>query len=134
MKTNLMKPVKRLIAILSLTPLLAWADQPTSPKQVSSNPAFQDRMVTVSSEFWERPRNGKAVLEQAALRQCVTALLLTPGSILVIHHNDDEEASLRAEELRAWLIALAVEVNRIDMVADLPGSTELQLELYSARP
>lgn len=133
MKTNLMKPVKRLIAILSLTPLLAWADQPP-PKPVSPNPAYQDQMVTVPSEFWERPRNGKAVLEQAALRQSVIALLLTPGSTLVIHHNDDEEASLRAEELRAWLIALAVEATRIDMVADLPGSTELQLELYSARP
>jgi len=122
-----MQLVKGVIAVLSLTPLLAWADQ------APPNRVVQDQANTVPSEFWERPRSGKAVLEQAVLRQNVSALLSKPGSMLVIHHNGGEEAALRAEELRAWLVALAVEATWIDVAADLPGSTELRIELITRR-
>lgn len=136
MKTNPMQSVKWLFAFLSLTPLLAWADQ-APPEQAAPNRVSQgvsqDQTYTVPSEFWERPRSGKATLEQAVLRQSVSDLLSKPGSMLVIHHNSGEEAALRAEELRAWLVALAVEATWIDMAADLPGSTELRVELITKR-
>ena len=113
-----MQWVKCLIAILSLMSSAGWADR-----------VNQDRFYTVPSEFWERPRTGKAVLEQPALRQSVSALLSKSSATLMIHHSNDEEALLRAEELRAWLMALAVEATWIGVTGDLPGSAELQIEL-----
>lgn len=132
MKTNPMQLVKGLIAVLSLTPLMVWSDQAPA-EQAAPNRASQDQTYTVPSEFWERPRSGKATLEQAVLRQSVSNLLSKPGSMLVIHHDSGEEAALRAEELRAWLIALAVEATWIDMAADLPGSTDVRIELITKR-
>ena len=117
MKTNPAKSIKWLVAILSLTPLLAWSE-PT---------------LTLPAEFWEQPRSGKALLEQPALRQSVSALLAKPGGALVIHHGSGEESLLRAEELRAWLIALAVEAAQIDVAGDLPGHDELRIELITKR-
>lgn len=112
---------KWLIAILWFLPPAVWSAQTlTLP-------------FTLPAEFWEQPRTGAAVLEQAALRQSVSALLAKPDSKLVIHYGSGEEALLRAEELRAWLIALAVEAARIEVAGDLPGSGELRIELTTKR-
>jgi len=56
----------------------------------------------VSPELWDRPRTGRAVLEQPAIREAVKAHLGRQGSHLVVHHDPTQEALLLAEELRAW--------------------------------
>ena len=66
--------------------------------------------VTVPPELWDRPRSYRAVLEQPAVKQAVSAYLARPGARLIIHHAAGQEPQLQAEELRAWLAALAVEV------------------------
>ena len=83
------------------------------------------------SELWEMPRSGAAVRAQAPLRQCVQAYLAEPGSRILLHHAGNEESLLRAEELRAWLVALAVETTRIELVADLKLNRNLNVELIS---
>lgn len=118
---NPARAIKWLIAILALTPM------------ASPNPAFPAPAYTVPSEFWEQPRSGKAVLEQPALRQGISAWLAKPGGTLVIHYGSGEEALLRAEELRAWLIALAVEATLIEVAGDLTGNDELRVELLTKR-
>ena len=85
----------------------------------------------VSPELWEKPRSGAAVRAQAPLRQCVEAYLAQPGAHILIHHADGEESLLQAEELRAWLIALAVEAARIELAPDLKPNRNLNVELIS---
>jgi hypothetical protein len=107
----------RLAVVLSLAPLTAWPGQ----------------TATVPSDLWEQPRTAQAVLAQPVLRQDVAALLSQPGTALAIHYGSGEETLLRAEELRAWLIALAVDAEQIVLVGDLPGIGELQIELTTKR-
>jgi len=90
-------------------------------------------MAVVPTELWEQPRTARAVLAQPVLRQAVAAVLAQGGGVLAIHYGSGEEALLRAEELRAWLIALAVDDKQITLAGDLPGTSELQIELTTKR-
>lgn len=89
--------------------------------------------VPLPAELWEQPRTAQAVLAQPLLRQAVAALLAKPGAVLAIHYGSGEEAALRAEELRAWLIALAVNDEQIVLAGDLAGNGELQIEVTMKR-
>ena len=85
--------------------------------------------LLVPAELWDRPRSGRAVLEQPAIRQAVNACLAQPGARLVVHHGPGQDSVLQAEELRAWLAALAVEAGRITLRNDLKPSEPLRLEV-----
>lgn len=83
----------------------------------------------VPPELWDRPRSGRVMLEQPAVRQAVNTWLAQPGARLVVHHGAGQESALLAEELRAWLMALAVEAERITLRNDLKPSEPLTLEV-----
>jgi hypothetical protein len=83
----------------------------------------------VPPELWDRPRSGRAVLEQPAIRQAVNTYLAQPGTRIVVHHGSSQESALLAEELRAWLMALAVDTERIALRNDLEPSEPLRLEV-----
>ena len=87
----------------------------------------------VPPELWDRPRSGRAVLEQAAIRQAVNACLAQPGLRLIVRHATGQESLLAAEELRSWLVALAVEPGRISLRNDLTASEPLRLEIEGNR-
>ena len=80
-------------------------------------------------ELWDRPRSGPAVLTQPAVRQAVSQYLAEPGSRLVIHHGLGQESLLQAEELRMWLMSLAVEGARIGLASDLKQNEPLKIEV-----
>ncbi len=109
--------VRWLIAACLLAPAAAWPGQ----------------MAAVPAELWELPRTARAVLAQPVLREHVAALLASGDAALAIHYGGGEEALLRAEELRAWLIALAVDDKQIMLAGDLPGAGELRIELITNR-
>jgi hypothetical protein len=79
--------------------------------------------------LWDRPRSGRAVIEQPAVRQAVGAYLAQPGGRIVVRHGTGQEALLAAEELRTWLVALAVEPSRISLRNDLQPAEPLRLEV-----
>ena len=83
----------------------------------------------VPPELWDRPRSGRTVLEQPAVRQAVSAWQALPGARLVVHHGPGQESQLAAEELRAWLAALAIEPARISLRNGLKPSEPLRLEV-----
>jgi hypothetical protein len=83
----------------------------------------------VPPELWDRPRSGGAILAQPAIRQAANACLARPGSRLVVHHAAGQEGLLAAEELRAWLIALAVDAGRISLQGGLKPGEPLRLEV-----
>jgi hypothetical protein len=83
----------------------------------------------VPAEFWDRPRTGRAVSEQPAIRQAVLAYLGEPGSQLIVHHAYGQEAVLQAEEMRSWLMALAVDAARIRLSGDAAAGDAMKLEV-----
>ena len=91
--------------------------------------AFAGATFPVPPELWDRPRSGQAMLEQPALKQAVNAYLAQPGANLLVHHAAGQEALLQAEELRAWLIALAVEPGRVSLRNDLKSGESLTIEV-----
>lgn len=83
----------------------------------------------VPPELWDRPRSGRAILEQPAIRQAVNACLAQPGSRLIVHHAAGQEPLLAAEELRSWLIALALDAGRVGLRGGLKPSEPMRLEV-----
>ena len=83
----------------------------------------------VPPELWDRPRSSKTVLEQPAVRQAVNAWLAQPGSRLIVRHGPGQESLISAEELRTWLVALAIEPARIELRGDLKPSEPLKIDV-----
>jgi hypothetical protein len=83
----------------------------------------------VPAELWDRPRSGRAVIAVPAVRQAMAAMLARPEARLVVRYPPGAETALQAEELKAWLVAHALDPGRITLTADLPARQALQLEL-----
>lgn len=82
----------------------------------------------LAPELWDRPRSAQAVMAQPAVRQAVAALQSRSDARLVIVHGGRAEAQQQAEELRAWLVALAVESLRLQLRVDASAKT-IRLEI-----
>ena len=87
----------------------------------------------VPAELWDRPRSGAAVLAQPTVRQAVDRCLALPGSRLVVRHAATLESQLAAEELRSWLVALALEPARITLLNDLKSAQPLVIEVVEGK-
>lgn len=79
-------------------------------------------------ELWDRPRSAQAILAHPQLRTAVAQLQAKPAARLQLVHGSRAETQAQAEELRAWLIALAVEPSRLTLRADA-AVAGLRLEL-----
>jgi hypothetical protein len=90
----------------------------------------QAQSLVVAPELWDRPRSARAVLGEAAVKQAVNAYLAQPGGRLVIHYGAAQESVLQAEELRSWLVALAVEPQHIGLLRDLKPGAALRMEVH----
>ncbi len=97
---------------------------------VVAAPAAADTF-TLGPELWDRPRSGRAVLAEPAVNRAVNTYLARPGAWLVIHHPPGTVPVLQAEELRAWLIALAVESEHVSLKSDLEPNAMLTIEVVA---
>jgi hypothetical protein len=91
-------------------------------------PVYAER-VALPADLWDRPRSGDIILALPGLKHAVDLLLEYPEARLLIHHGKGEESMLQAEELRAWLVALAVDGARLELIPDGKLSEGLNLEL-----
>jgi hypothetical protein len=85
----------------------------------------------IAPELWDRPRSAQRVMVQPAVQQAVVQFLghrsqARHAARIVIVHNTRQESQLQAEELRAWLVALAVD--RVQLRAD-QGASLLRIEV-----
>jgi hypothetical protein len=92
-------------------------------------PAQAEDIVTVPPGLWDRPRSARAVLEQPVVRQVIDQCLARPAAKLVIHHGYGQEPLLQAEELRMWLMALAIDGARVSLINDVRPNEPLKLEI-----
>ena len=85
--------------------------------------------MDVPPEFWDRPRTGRAVLEQENIKRAVHLGLDKPEAQIVIHHAPGQEPLLQAEELKSWLTALSLDSRRIVLRADTAAGAPMKLEI-----
>lgn len=85
--------------------------------------------VEVLPELWDRPRTGRAVMAQDNVKRAVVAALAKPEAQIVIHHSTGQEPLLQAEELRSWLVALAVDSRRIALRSDNDAGAPMRIEI-----
>ncbi|MBX9902859.1 MAG: hypothetical protein K2Y31_00780 [Burkholderiales bacterium] len=90
--------------------------------------SFPGTAAELAPELWDRPRSAQVVMAQAAVRQAVAAYQANSAARIMIVHGPRQEAQLQAEELRAWLVALAVDGARLQLRAD-PLAAVLRLEV-----
>jgi hypothetical protein len=113
---------RRLASLLALCVAAATVQaQPSPPAAV---PVPEPTSWTLADEVWDRPRSADAIRLLPAVRAAVSALAGTPRASLVIRHGRGQNEGLRAEELRHWLIALAVEPERIAIAPAVAASIE----------
>jgi hypothetical protein len=86
-------------------------------------------IVTVPAALWDRPRSARAVLDQPAVRQALEQYLARPAARLVIHHGYGQDPLLQAEELRLWLMALAIDGARVSLINNVRPNEPLKLEV-----
>lgn len=96
---------------------------------VAMSGAVAAQGLVVPIEFWDHPRTGRTVLEQPAIHEAVRLHLQQEGSRLVLHHGPTQESRLLADELRAWLLALALDSSRIALQNDLKLGEPLRIEV-----
>jgi hypothetical protein len=89
-------------------------------------PAYADS-CTVSNDFWLKPRSGNLVLTNPDIAPCIHVFLNEPQSDLRIAYPDNDESAVDANELRQWLIALALPATHIHLQAQT-GITAIQLD------
>jgi hypothetical protein len=95
--------------------------------------AAQAQTAVIAPELWDRPRSAAAVLAEPAVKQSVRRYLAQPAARIVIRHAPSPGSLLEAEELRSWLVALAVEPQRIGLVGDLKPGAPLTIEVGAGR-
>jgi hypothetical protein len=91
-------------------------------------PAHAESFV-VPATLWERPRTAADVLALAPVRQAMDLYLARPSAVIIVHHRPGQEPLIEAEELRAWLMALAVEASRIRLASDRRAGEPIVLEV-----
>lgn len=82
----------------------------------------------IPPELWDRPRSAQAVMAQPVVQQAVAAYQANSAARIMIVHGPRQELLLQAEELRAWLVALAVDGARLQLRTD-PAAAGLRLEV-----
>lgn len=82
----------------------------------------------IAPELWDRPRSAQAVMAVPAIRQAVAAWQQNAAARIMIVHGARPEAQAQAEELRAWLVALAVDSARLFLRVD-PAAGSVSVEV-----
>lgn len=85
--------------------------------------------VAVSPSLWDRPRSAQAVMSDAGVRSAAASLANSLRTRLVIRHAPGVDAALQAEELRSWLVALAIAPERTAIEGGLKPGEPLKLEI-----
>jgi len=84
----------------------------------------------VSAADWAQPRSGERLLSHPALAGSVRWLDTQPDSRLQLRFRGGDENTLRAREIRAWLVALGVASSRVELLPDggvADGAVEVEV-------
>lgn len=87
---------------------------------------------SLSADIWAPPRQAETLLAMTPVAAAVRTLLANPQGRLTLLHPAGEEGALWAAELRAWLVVLGVDTQRIQLRAAAAGARNLILSVAGA--
>jgi hypothetical protein len=90
--------------------------------------------TVVTGDDWARPRTARSIAQFPALQALVKSFDRIPSARIVVRHAKTEEATLWAEELRAWLVSLGIPSAHVRLEADGSDGEQLLLEIQKATP
>lgn len=82
---------------------------------IAHSPLAAADTYRLDADRWASPRSGAAIAQMEPVRRAVQELARTPGSMLQLRYPGDEAGELWGQELRAWLIALGIGAERIEL-------------------
>ena len=83
----------------------------------------------IPARVWAEPRDGYSLSRVEGLGELVKTLDAGGSHRLLIRYPGGEEGSLRAAELRSWLVALGVASRHIELVPGGNGTAALGVSL-----
>jgi hypothetical protein len=81
----------------------------------------------VTAVEWAQPRTGAALMQHPALARAMHEL--QPGQSLQLLYPGGDEGSLWASELQAWLVALGLSSQRIELLPGSPREDAIELRV-----
>ncbi len=87
--------------------------------------------LQVTASEWAQPHRGESLVENRVLHEAVQQLIEQPGSRLQIRYPGGDEGSLWAGEVRAWLVALGVGSERIELFPGSPSADIIELKVLA---
>lgn len=93
--------------------------------------AVERQVAVLDAEFWVTPRHGEAILKNQSIANAVRYLIADPEAYLVLHHPASEFGELWGEELQAWLVALGVVSDRLELRSGYMGGEGVALIVVS---
>lgn len=88
--------------------------------------------ATLSAGEWARPRSGEALVAWPALSAVVQEYLASADGTLRIRYPGGDEGSLWAREVRAWLVALGIASDRIELMPGSADADRIELDVLPA--
>lgn len=95
--------------------------------------AAPPRDFLLSADEWARPRSGERVVALESVHDAVAVWLSRDDSNLVIFYPGGETGSLWASELRDWLVALGLPMDRIELRPGSPRDDAILLQVDPSR-
>ena len=83
----------------------------------------------LSADQWARPRDGLTVARMTPLPEVLGSWGQQTGQRLLIRYPGGEEGLLWAHELRSWLVALGIPLDKQELVAGSQQPDRIELEL-----
>lgn len=94
---------------------------------VSGIAVASDEPLFVTAAEWAQPRTGAALMQHPALARAMREL--QPGQSLQLLYPGGDEGSLWARELQAWLVALGLSSQRIELLPGSPREDAIELRV-----
>lgn len=91
--------------------------------------AAEETTLWVTAAEWSQPRTGQALLAHPALRAAMQAV--GEDGRLVLNYPGGEEGTLWAGELQAWLVALGLPAERIELMPGGRRSDAIELRVVA---
>ncbi|ARU31080.1 hypothetical protein CAP31_04880 [Sulfuriferula sp. AH1] len=96
---------------------------------LTSSPSIHAETCVLDDAFWLQPRSGMTILNEPSIKPCITELLADDTSRMTIIYSDTDESGVSANELRQWLVALALPAGRIILKKTAASTDPIRLEI-----
>ncbi|MBD3609235.1 MAG: hypothetical protein HUJ30_01670 [Gammaproteobacteria bacterium] len=95
--------------------------------------AVEKNIFHLTAEEWSGPRTGMRIVMMPGVQSAIKALDKSPGSTLILKYPGGDVGTIWGEELRSWLLALGVEMEKMELRPGSPAQDIIEMEILHGR-